>query len=71
MCIRDSRRGVRLNVVDGVEDKAAALSENIHPVAHHLTYLIRCAERKRLLRVHSAAPEDQLVSVLLLSLIHI
>src|ERR1017187_653768 len=62
--VRD--RGLGLEVVYRAEDEAAAGAEDIDPRAELVPHLLRLAERQSLLRVHAAAPEDQLVTIVLL-----
>ena len=52
-------RRVGLHVVDGVEDEAAAVAEDLDPLAHLAADLVRRAEGQRLLRVDAAAPEGE------------
>ena len=47
-----------LDVVDRVEHEAAALVEDVDPLADLVVHLLRRAEGNRLLRVNPAAPED-------------
>src|ERR1039458_2472651 len=58
--------GIGLEVVDRAEDEAAAGAESFDSLAHLVPHFLRCAEGQGLLRVHAAAPEDQLVAVVLL-----
>ena len=55
--------GVRLDVVDGVEDEPTTGAERFDPFFHFLTHLFRSAEGQRSLGVDSSAPECDLVSV--------
>ena len=58
--------GVTDNVVDGVEDVAAALGQNIQTLGDLCCDFLRGAVGQHILRVYAAAPEYQLVAVLFL-----
>ena len=59
-------RSLGNHIVDGRKDIAAALGQNVQPLLDLLTNLLRSAEGQGLLGIHAAAPEHQLVAVLLL-----
>ena len=59
------------DVVDGVEDEAAAFTEDADTLLDLGADLFRCAERQCLLRVHAATPEGDLLAVLALQLARI
>lgn len=58
--------GVSDDVVDGVEDVAAALGQNIQTLGDLCCDFLRGAVGQHILRVYAAAPEYQLVAVLFL-----
>ena len=53
---------LRLDVVDRIEDKAAAASEDFDPFAHFATHLVRSPKRKRLLGIDAPAPECKTIT---------
>ena len=62
------RRDERLDVVDRREDETAAGREIIDPASNFVADLLRRPEREDSLRVHAAAPEDEVAPELLLEL---
>ena len=58
------RRHAGLDVVDAVEDVAAAGFEDVEILADVLFNFLRAGKTKHVLRVDAAAPEDQGVSKL-------
>jgi len=53
-------RCLRLHVVDGIEDESASRRKDLASAQHLFPDLFRCSKWKRVLGVHSAAPESQL-----------
>jgi len=59
---------LRLNVVNGVEDEAAAGGEDLTAAQHLLADLCRRSEGQYVLRVYAAAPEDNALAEVCLQL---